>query len=79
MEGRLGAAHVSARAVRAVSLLTRFIARETRVVDKQIVDAIDDLVELIELANDGRVKVRFEWHGLDDSDDSEDFVDDEAQ
>lgn len=73
MEGRMGAAHVSARAVRALSVLVAHVGGRT-MSDETVVDAIDDIVELIELANDGRVKVRFEWHGLDDFDDSEDVA-----
>lgn len=57
MEGRLGAAHVSAQAARALGVLSRCLTDKT-IADSLVVRAIEDLVTLIEMANDGRIKVR---------------------
>lgn len=72
MEGRMGAAHVSARAVRALALLVAHTGGR-KVSDAAIAVAIDDLVELIEMANDYRIKVFFQAEGEEPCDDSDDF------
>lgn len=80
-KGRMGAAHVSAQAVRAVAVLSAHCGGR-RQSDAAVADAIDAVVELIELSNDYRIKVMFQIEGEEpwlDSDDFDDSAEDVAR
>lgn len=78
MEGRMGAAHVGAQAVRAVALLVAHLDGK-HFPDQEIADAIESLADLIEMANDGRIKVVLQFELEDPQcDDFADFDDPEG-